>query len=416
VFGLIPALVLTRDANRQSLHSGRAGSLQLSSRRLHRGLVLSEVALSIVPLVAAGLMLRTFMNLLDAPIGFNPEHVVTARVPLNLDVFSTVDRRSALYRDVMMRVGELPGVDAASVGGPLPLAPVQSTQLVWRSEDREPTLSISMQQSIMPGYFAVMGIPIRAGRDISDDDISHNRRVVVVDERLAKILWNGEAVGKRLGIGEAKRPLEVVGIAGAIRGRDVRDSVAPMTYVPSHVYEIEQTLVVKTRARLSTIGPAIKDAVEALGTGRAVFDIRSMEEVVLRSISRQRFNVLLMTIFAGAALLLAAIGVYGLMAYSVEQRTQEIGIRMALGAGGRDVRRMVVFQGMRLAIIGVVVGLAAALGLSQLIASLLFGVQARDPMVFVAIPLLLTVVSLIAVWLPAHRASTIDPLRALRYE
>jgi putative ABC transport system permease protein len=178
-------------------------------------------------------------------------------------VFSTVDRRSGFYRDAIARVRELPGVEAASVGGPVPLAPVQTTQRLWRSEDREPTPSLGMQQSIMPGYFGVMGIPLRAGRDISDDDIIYRRHVVVVDERLAALLWNGEAVGKQLGVGEAKQPLEVVGVAGHIRARAIRDSAGPMIYVPSHVYEIEQTLVVRTRAPLSTIGPAIKGAVEA---------------------------------------------------------------------------------------------------------------------------------------------------------
>ena len=293
-FGLVPALAFTRDAHGQSLRSSRAGSLLLRSRRLHRGLVVSEVALSIVPLIAAGLMLRTFINLLEAPIGFDPAHVVTARIPLNLGAFSTIDRRSGFYRDAIARVRELPGVDAASVGGPLPLAPVQTTQRFWRSEDREPTPAIGMLQSIMPGYFGVMGIPLRAGRDISDDDIRHRRRVVVVDERLAALLWNGEAIGKQLGVGEAKQPLEVVGVAGHIRAREIRDSGTPMIYVPSHVYEIEQTLVVKTRAPLSTIGPAIKRAVEALGPGRPVFDIRPMDDVVEASIDNTRFTMLVL--------------------------------------------------------------------------------------------------------------------------
>ena len=248
-FGLIPALMFTGDAQGQALHSSRAGSLMLRSRTLQRGLVLSEVALSIVPLIAAGLMLRTFSNLLEAPIGFEPEHVVTARISLNLRTFNSVDKRSTLYRDAIARVRELPGVDAASVGGPLPLAPAQTTQRFWRAEDREPAPLLGMQQSIMPGYFGVMAIPLRAGRDISEDDINHHRRVVVIDERLAATLWGGAALGKQLSIGESKQPLEVIGVAGQIRAREIRDSGTPMIYVPSHVYEIEQTLVVKTRAR-----------------------------------------------------------------------------------------------------------------------------------------------------------------------
>jgi len=221
LFGLVPALAFTREVDGQPLHSSRAGSLQLRSRRLHRGLVLSEIALSIVPLVAAGLMLRTFANFLDTPIGFDPAHVVTARVSLNLSKFSTVDRRSAFYRDAIARVRELPGVEAASIGGPPPLASVQSTMRFCRSDDGEGT--IGMHRSVMPGYLGVMGIPLRTGRDISDDDIIHSRRVAVVDERLAAQFWQGSAIGKRLSV-DSKQPLEVVGVAGHIRARDIRDS------------------------------------------------------------------------------------------------------------------------------------------------------------------------------------------------
>ena len=245
---LVPALAFTRNAVGQPLHSSRAGSLQLRSRRLHRGLVLSEIALSIVPLIAAGLMLRTFANLLETPIGFDPAHVVTARVSLNLGVFSTVDRRSMFYRDAIARVRELPGVEGASLGGPPPLAPVQSTLRFRRSDDGDGT--IGMHRSVMPGYLGVMGIPMRAGRDISDDDIIHGRRVTIIDERLAAQLWQGDAIGKRLSVEYSKQPLEVVGVAGHIRAQDIRDSGTLMIYVPSHVYEIEQTLVVKTRAPL----------------------------------------------------------------------------------------------------------------------------------------------------------------------
>jgi putative ABC transport system permease protein len=168
IFGLVPALMFTRDARGQALHSSRAGSLLLRSRSLHRGLVLSEVALSIIPLIAAGLMLRTFTNLLEAPIGFDPSHVVTARISLNLRAFSTVDRRSGFYQEAIARLRDLPGVDAASIGGPLPLAPIQTTQRFWRSEDRE-AVSIGLLQSIMPGYVGVLGIPVGSGRFISDD-------------------------------------------------------------------------------------------------------------------------------------------------------------------------------------------------------------------------------------------------------
>ncbi len=416
VFGLAPALTFTRDAHGQPLLSSRAGSLLLRSRRLHRGLVLSEVALSIVPLIAAGLMLRTFINLLETPIGFDPAHVVTARISLNLRVFSTVDRRSAFYRDAIARVRELPGVEAASVGGPLPLAPVQSTQRFWRGEDRNPTPSIGMQQSIMPGYFGVLGIPWRAGRDISDDDIRHRRRVVVVDERLAALLWNGEAVGKQLGIGQAKQPLEVVGVAGHIRARAIRDSGTPMIYVPSHVHEIEQTLVVKTRAPLSTIGPAIKQAVEALGPGRPVFDIRLMDDIVEASIDNTRFTMLVLSAFAAASLVLAGVGLYGTLAYLTSQRTQEFGVRLALGASAASVLRLVMREGFLLTGLGAGLGLAGGMAVTRTLRALLYGVTPLDGLTIASVIALVAVVALVAVGWPAWRAARVDPTTALRAE
>jgi putative ABC transport system permease protein len=416
MFGLVPALAFTRDARGQPLHSGRAGSLQLRSRGLQRGLVLAEVALSIVPLVAAGLMLRTFVKLLDAPIGFDPAHVVTARVSLNLRDFSTVDGRSAFYQHAIARVRELPGVDAVSVGGPPPLAPIQGTLRFWRSEDREGTSAIGMHRSIMPGYFGVMGIPLRAGRDISDDDIIHRRRVAVVDERLAARLWQGDAIGKRLSVEYSKHPLEVVGVAGHIRARDIRDADTLMIYVPSHLYEIEQTLVVKTRAPRSTIGPAIKRAVEALGPGRPVFNIRPMRDIVAASLDNTRLTMLVLSGFAIASLLLVGVGLYGTLAYLTSQRTQEFGVRLALGASAAAILRLVVGEGLLLTALGAALGLAGAVAVTRTLRGLLYGVTPLDGATIGGVVALLGAVALMAIAWPAWRASRVDPTTALRAE
>jgi predicted permease len=422
IFGLVPALTFTSGGHGQRLYASRAGSLMLHSRRLQRGLVLSEVALSIVPLIAAGLMLRTFGNLLDAPIGFEPEHVVTARIPLNLGAFPTIDRRSAFYRDAIARVRELPGVDAASVGGPLPLAPIQTTERVWSSGDRQPASSIALQQSIMPGYLGVMGIPLRAGRDISDDDVRHGRRVVVVDERLAARLWTADApsvpavVGKHLGVGQASEPLEIVGVAGQIRAHEIRDSETAMIYVPSHVYEIEQTLVVKTRTPPGTIGPAIKQAVEALGPGRPVFDIRPMSDVVETSIDTTRFTMLVLAGFAFASLGLAGVGLYGTLAYLTSQRTQEFGVRLALGASGGSILRLVSREGCVLTGLGAALGLAGALAVTGALRGFLYGVTPLDGLTIASVVVLVAAVALVAVGWPAWRAARVDPAAALRAE
>ena len=416
LFGLAPALALTRGSPGLTLHAGRAGSLMIRSRHLHRGLVLSEIALSIVPLVAAGLMLRTFGNLLDAPLGFEPAHVVTARVSLNLEEFSTVDRRSAFYRDAIARVRDLPGVEAASVGGPPPLAPVRSTLRFWRSDDREGTSSLGSQQSVMPGYFRVMGIPLRSGRDISDDDILRRRRVAIVDERLAAQLWQGNAIGQSLSLEYSKQPLEVVGIAGYIRARDIRDAGTSLIYVPSHVYEIEQTLVVKTPAPLSTVAPAIKQAVEALGPGRPVFAIRPMEEIVQASIDDTRFTMLVLSGFAVASLVLAGVGLYGTLAYLTAQRTQEFGVRLALGATATTILRLVIREGCLLSGLGAAFGLAGAMAVTRVLRGLLYGVTPLDGLTIAGVVGLVAGVALVAVGLPALRAARVDPVTALRAE
>jgi predicted permease len=416
LFGLLPALGFTRDTGDQPLHSGRAGALMLRSRRLHRGLVLAEVALSIVPLIGAGLMLRTFVNLLEAPIGFEPAHVVTARVPLDLTTHSTVERRSAFYQDAVARVRELPGVDGAAVGGPLPLAPIQGTQRVWRSDDPQSTPSIVVQQSVMPGYVGVMGIPLRAGRDISADDIRHRRRVAIVDERLARQLWQGDAVGRRLSVGESKQPLEVIGVAGAIRARAIRDAETPTLYVPSHVYEIEQTIVVRTQAPIPVMAPAIKRAVEALGPGRPVFHIRSMDEVVGASIDDARFLMLVLTGFAVASVALAGVGLYGTLAYLTSQRTREFGVRLALGASPGGILRLVVGEGSLLAAAGAAVGLAGAATMTGALRGLLYGVTPLDGLTLSGVAVLVVAVAVVAVGGPALRAARIDPTTALRAE
>jgi putative ABC transport system permease protein len=414
LFGLAPALFFTGDSLGQPLNSGRAGSTMMRSRAVQRGLVVAEVALSIVPLLAAGLMLRTFANLLQAPIGFDPSHVVTARVSLSLTAFPEVDRRSAFLREAIARVSELPGVDAVSVGGPLPFAPARVTQRYWRRDDVNPTPSIGFQQTIMPGYLKVMGIPLRAGRDLTDDDISHQHPVAIVDEQLAAQLWRGDALGKRLAIGETGTlVLEVVGIAAPIRISRVRDQSTPTIYVPYHVYEIEENLVVKTATPAAVIGPAIKRTVESLGPGRPVFDIRPMSEIIAASIDETRFTMLVLGGFALAALLLAGVGLYGTLAYLISQRTQEFGVRLALGASAASVVRLVAREGGVLTGLGGAIGLAAAAGVARVLRSLLYGVTPLDGATIASVAALVALVAMVAVGRPAWRAARVDPVKAL---
>ena len=413
MFGLVPALFFTGDALAQPLNSGRTGSNMMRSRTLQRGLVVAEVALSIIPLVAAGLMLRTFTNLLQAPIGFDPSHVVTARVSLNLTAFRQIEQRTAFFREAIARVRELPGVEAVSIGGPLPFAPAQVTQRYWRADDVDRVPAIGMQQAVMPGFFAAMGIPVRAGRDFTDDDIVQQRSVVIVDERLAAQLWRGDAIGKRLAIG-ATKSLEVVGVAAPIRVGRVREESAPTIFVPYHVYEMEQTLIVKTETPVAVIGPMIKKTVESLGPGRPVFNIRPMSAIVEASIDDTRFTMIVLSGFAVAALLLAGVGLYGTLSYLMSQRTQELGVRIALGASAIGVIRLVAYEGGVLAGVGGAIGLAGAFGVTRTLRSLLYGVTPLDGVTIASVVVLVTTVAVAAISQPAWRAARIDPATALR--
>jgi predicted permease len=287
--------------------------------------------------------------------------------------------------------------------------------------------------TLSPGYFDVFKMRMVKGRAFTERDDAGAPGVVVINEAMAKQFWKDkDPLADRIMIGAgvmkelaAERERQIIGVVNDVRDGGLNNDPQPHMYVPNaqvpdalnalNVRITPVAWVVRTRTDPYSLSNAVQSELRQT-TGLPVSDVRSMDDVVSRSISRQRFNMLLMTVFGASALLLAAIGIYGLMAYSVAQRTQEIGIRMALGAEAGQVRSMVVMQGMRLAIVGVIVGIAAAWGLSRLMQSVLYGVQARDPAVFIGMPVLLAIVSFVAVWLPARRASTVNPLIALRYQ
>ncbi|MGH9515642.1 MAG: FtsX-like permease family protein [Terriglobales bacterium] len=287
--------------------------------------------------------------------------------------------------------------------------------------------------TISPDYFRVLKIPLIRGRFFTDQDSGGSTGVVIINQAMARKVWpKGDPLSDHLLIGHGvgpefdEPPRQVVGIVGDVREGGLGQEPGPMMYVPTAQVTDGVTAlnarigpiawVVRTRVSPESLRPAISKALLEASGGLPVSDIRSMNEIVVRSTARQNFNMLLLTIFAGSALLLAAIGIYGLMAYSVQQRTQEIGIRMALGAEKGAVRTMVIFQGVRLAVIGVLIGLVAAFGLARLLASLLFQTKTWDPVSFTVVPTLLIAVAVIAVWLPAQRAIHVNPVDALRYE
>jgi putative ABC transport system permease protein len=394
-----------------------------------------EVALALVLLVGASLLIRSFMALRAVDPGFLSRNVLTMRMSMTEPRYAKAEGVDRLIRAGLARLRQVPGVEAACATCCVPLEEGYrlTFEIVGRPSEAGAT-NRAAWYTISPGYFDVFRIPMLRGRDFTDRDSGGAGGVVIINQAMAKLFWpTGDpltdriAIGKGLGPVFAEGPRQVVGIVGDVRDGALNQDPQPAMYVPfaqvtdsvtaltAKVYALGW--VVRTRGeahRRHELDPAIQKALREASGGLPVARIRSMDEIVVRSTARSDFDMLLLTAFGCAAMLLAAIGIYGSMGYTVEQRTQEIGIRLALGATAGRVRRMVIVEGMTLALAGVLIGLTAAFALSRLIESLLFGVTARDPVVFVAVPLVLAAVALFAVWLPALRATRIDPIEALR--
>ena len=436
LFGLIPAFNASRtDLNATLKESGlRAGS-GLRQNKARSILVVTEMALALVLLVGAALLIRTFGALRSVDPGFDARNVLTMQMSLTGTRFNKAAGVNQLVREVQRRVENLPGVTALASTCCLPLEGGFGLPLTieGRPLTDGPFHGGASWHPVSPRYFQVFKIPLVRGRMFTDRDDGGAVPVVLINEGLAKQFWpNSDAVGQRITIGKgigpefAEAPREIVGIVGDVRGQGLNNNPDPIMYVPvAQVTDgvtalnngiIPITWTIRTNVEPYSVSKEIQEALRTASGGLPVAHIRSMEQVRGESTSRTDFNMTLLVIFASLALLLAAIGIYGLMAYSVQQRTQEIGIRMALGASAQDVRKMVVRQGMALALAGVIIGVAAAVGVTRLMASLLYGVTPKDPIAMTSVALLLIGVALAATYLPARRASQMDPVESLRYE
>ncbi len=435
LFGLFPALAASRTDLSSTLKesSNRAGTgfRQGKARSL---LVISEVSLALVLLIGSALLIRTFIALHGVGPGFDTHNVLTMEMSLNGERYQKTAGVAQLIWDGRQRLNALPGVElaAAAYWLPIDVEDAMPFQIIGRPAKKD--CCGSKWMSVSPGYLSLFKIPVLRGRDFTENDKEGAPGVALINEALAGQLWpNEDPVGQHIlcgqGIGpelEGEPEREIIGIVSDSHNGGLNQPAGSMMMVPiaqvpngyAAAYSDIQPLfwIVRTRGDPHQSITAVTDQLRIASRGFPVAHIRTMDEVMGRSTARQRFNMLLLTIFGLVALLLAAIGIYGLMAYSVEQRTQEMGIRLALGADRTAVRNLVVWHGMRLAIIGVAVGIAAAFGLTRLIATVLFGVKPWDPTVFLTAPLLLFAVALLAVWLPATRASKVDPIQALRTE
>ena len=421
VFGLLPALQGSRaDLNATLKESGGPSGTAFRHNKARSLLVVAEVALALILLVGSALLIRTSIALRSVDPGFDTHNILTMRMSLTGPRFLKSARVEQVVRDATERLSALPGVEVASATCCVPLQGGFGVPFViaGRPLDDGPYHGQGGWFTVSPGYFEVFKIPVKRGRTFAVRDDGAAPPVVIINESMAKRFWKdgSDPMNERLVIGKGvmrefatEQPRQIVGIVADSRDNGLNRDPGPMMFIPQaqqpdavnalNVRVSPMAWVVRTRGEPHALSGAIQEQIRQV-TGLPVSDVRTMDEIVVLSTSRERFNMLLMTVFGGSALLLAAIGIYGLMAYSVAQRTQEIGIRLALGAGGSTVRRMVILQGMRLAVIGVVIGLASAYGLTRFIASFLFGVKALDPLVFGGIPLLLTGVALLAVWVP----------------
>jgi putative ABC transport system permease protein len=422
LFGLAPAWQISRaDLNGALKEGGRQSTT--GSHRLRGLLVVSEVALSLMLLVSAGLLMRSFVSLMRTDPGFVPDQIMTMRLALPATKYKDDPQRVSFFADLASRVGALPGVESAALVNDLPLGGSNSSDAFLIEGTPEPPPGqdyLGRHRVCTPAYFETMGIPVLQGRTFSAQDIAGAQPVIIVNETLAQRFWpQGDALGRRMRFTGPldKNPwMQVVGIVKDVK-HDLKLPVTPDFYLP-HAQDAwnSMVLVAKTRGEPGALAASMRQQVWSMDKDQPVYQVRTMNEVRAFSISLYSFSSASLGVFAFIALLLAAIGIYGVMSYAVTQRTQEIGIRMALGARAVDVLRLVIRNGMTLAVLGVLAGLAGSYGLTRLLASLLVGVTPTDAVTFALVTGALLFIALLACYLPARRATKVDPLVALRHE
>ena len=422
VFGLAPALQVSKPNLNDAL---KEGSRQTSGRGhgLRSSLVVFEIAVSLMLLVGAGLAARTFLALLKTDPGFNPDNLLTMGLVLPSAKYNDEPKIQAFYTDLMQRVKSMPGVESAAAVNFLPLGGSNASDGYLVEGEPEPSPdqeNLARYRVCTPDYFQTMGIRVVKGRSFTEYDKADAPKVVIVNEALARKHWpNGDAVGKRIksyGPPDKAPWYEIVGVVQDIK-HELNIPVTPEFYFP-YAQDVWNSMVVvaKTKGNPASLAGALRQQVWAIDKDQAVFDVHTMQEVRAISVGMYSSGSVMLGIFAGLALLLASIGIYGVMAFAVTQRTQEIGIRMALGAGRVDVLKLIFRHGMKLAVLGIVIGLLGSWGLTRFMKGLLFGVAPTDVLTFSLVSLALLLAAFLACYLPARRATKVDPLVALRYE
>jgi putative ABC transport system permease protein len=424
VFGIAPALQVSRQDLHGSLKEGGRDSAPGSRAGMRELLVAVEIALGVVVLVGAGLLLRSFVRLGEVRLGFQPQNVLTQSVLLRGANYATVSQRAAFYQRAIQRIESLPGVKSVAAVSSIPLINARN-RAGFTIEGRAPLapgqLPFAVYRIVTPGYFHTMQIGLLSGRDFSWTDIPETQQVIIINQAMASAYWpNEDALGKRIKLGslDSHVPwLTVAGIAEDVREFDPITRPLPTLYLPAPQSQRSlEYLVVRASQDPLSLAPAVRNSIWEIDKYLPVSLVRSMESVQGASTATHQFNAILMSLFACLGLVLATTGVYGVTAYSVSQRTHEIGVRMALGARGRDILMLVIRQGLAPLLIGIATGLAGAGVATRLLKTLLFEISATDPVTFASTPLLLAAVALLACWIPARRATKVDPLTALRHD
>ena len=430
LFGWVPAFSATARENLASaLREGgqRAGGT-LTGSRMRNSFMVLEVALALLLTVAAGLLVRTFYQILGANGGFNPSHVLTFELSPPSSKYPDPDRLVTLYRKVLLRLQELPGVSSTGLVSDVPMGGAPDSTVIRIPEHpatNEKERAYANYSFISPDYFYAIGTPLLHGRGFRGSDTLSSTPVTIINSSMAKKFWPGEdPIGKQVGVFNPRWPSRtIVGIVADIKHISMREEYSPEMFVPYTQNEIKtwpsvQTMQVAVRAKAdpNSIIRNVRDAIRSVDPGLPMARVITLRHLIDNSMTQPRFAMLLLGSFAGTAVVLACIGMYGVISYSVAQRTREIGIRMALGATQQDVFRMVLWQGGRLAGLGIFIGLAAALALTRLMTSFLYNVHATDPITFVFVSLMLAAVALAACYFPALRATCVDPMISLRDE
>ncbi|PYJ84859.1 MAG: ABC transporter permease [Verrucomicrobia bacterium] len=418
---LLPAMQALRfDLVAGLREDSRTSSGTAGKARIRNLLVVGQVALTVILLAGAGLLIRTFAALKDVNPGFRPQGVLSLQLAISRSKYEGDDKVAGFCQRILEQVHALPWVEAAGMGNRLPLGgPSGLSSVYFERANQEPgSLEATDETTTTPDYFRAMGIPVLQGRSFTEQDTTNAPLVVVVDEQVAHLAWPGESpLGKRVRSSPNSAWAEVVGVVGHIRHESLdRDQRLQIYWNYLQRARVGMTLVVRTSGDARLLVDPVLGAIKAVDPDQPAYAVRTMTEVLDQSLAMRWFNTVVVSLFAGASLLLAMVGIYGVIAWTVRQRTREIGVRMALGAQRNAVLALVLRGGLQLAGAGIVLGLIGAMVLSRLLRSLLFGVGPADPLTFAAVPVLLVSAALLACWLPARRAVKVDPMEALRYE